>query len=336
MPSKGSKKTTIRDVARLAGVSTASVSRYLNGKKGAMTEQTAQNIQAAIQKLNYVPSFTARAMNNNASKMVAFVVSNIEDYFSVEIFRGASQVLENSGYVTVLMDTNSSLQREQELLESINQRSFDGLLLQPLTNDAQEIAKRAVRQFPIVIMDRELELSAWPQVVTNNYQASYNATRDFVAQGIDEVVVVSSQIQSASTRRQRYQGIKDALQSGQSLKTIEFNESDFSVEEVLNLLRRMIDPRKKTVLFSLKERWLLNFLPPLMREGLITSENSIVTGFADTNLIESICPFARVISQHPFTMGQRAAETLLMKLKDNDQAVPGLQIIDATLKDLSE
>ena len=68
MPSKGSKKTTIRDVARLAGVSTASVSRYLNGKKGAMTEQTAQNIQAAIQKLNYVPSFTARAMNNNASK----------------------------------------------------------------------------------------------------------------------------------------------------------------------------------------------------------------------------------------------------------------------------
>lgn len=332
MPSKGSRKTTIRDVARLAGVSTASVSRYLNGKTGAMTEQTAQNIQAAIKKLNYVPSFTARAMNNNASKMVAFVVSNIEDYFSVEIFRGASQVLEKQGYVTVLMDTNSSLPREQSLLESINQRSFDGLLLQPLTNDAQEIAKRAVRQFPIVIVDRELELSAWPQVVTNNYQAAYDAMKEFVDQGIDEVVVLTSSIQAASTRRQRYQGIQHALTAQQTLKTIEFDESDFAVEDVLKQLRAVIDPNKKTVLFSLKERWLLTFLPPLMREGLITLETSEVTGFADTNLIESICPFAKVISQHPFTMGQKAAQTLLMQLEDPAQVVPGVQTIDATLQ----
>ena len=86
------------------------------------------------------------------------------------------------------------------------------------------------------------------------------------------------------------------------------------------------------MLFSLKERWLLEFLPRLMQDGLINQESTRVTGFADTSLIKAICPYAQVISQNPSYMGERAAEVLLKMLKGESREIDDI-VIKATFAD---
>ncbi|WP_251547764.1 LacI family DNA-binding transcriptional regulator [Limosilactobacillus caecicola] len=324
MAKNGNKKRpTIRDVAALSGVSVATVSRFLNGKTNKMTAATAENIKGAIEKLNYIPNSAAREMSHNRSMIVAIVVANVADYFSTEVFKGASRQLEKAGYVPVLLDSGGNLNHEQHLLNSVNLHGFDGLIFQPLTNDTDSIKGTLTRKFPVVILDRELKRSPWPQVVTNNYEAAKKMTNTFVKQGFGHIVVLSAQIDQASTRRERYRGIMD---SSTNVDLIEIDEQNFNHDEVYTHLVKLLTTGESTALFSLKERWLLEFLPQLMQDELIDPQKIQVTGFADTSLIKAICPSARVISQNPDYMGKRAADTLLEMLDGNHSEIDDIVI----------
>ena len=90
------KRPTIRDVAKVADVSVATVSRFLNGKTQKMSDQTAERIRVAIKKMNYVPNSAAREMARNSSRIIAVLAANIADYFSVEIYRGISSRVEEA------------------------------------------------------------------------------------------------------------------------------------------------------------------------------------------------------------------------------------------------
>lgn len=320
---KKKKRPTIRDVAALAGVSVATVSRYLNGKTNKMTSATANKIKEAIAKLQYIPNPAAREMSHNKSMIVVIVVANVADYFSTEIFKGASRKLEAAGYVPVLLDSGANQSHEKRILNSVNIHGFDGLLFQPLTSDTALIQSELTRHFPVVILDRDLKRSPWPQVVTDNYQAARNTTQHFVEEGFQHVVVLSSTIKQASTRQERYQGIAD---SADDVSVIEIDENHFDRDQVYQQLSSLLDQQQKTMLFSLKERWLLEFLPRLMQDGLINQSNTRVTGFADTSLIKAICPYAQVISQNPSYMGERAAEVLLKMLKGDGQEIDDIVI----------
>lgn len=323
------KRATIRDVAKLANVSVATVSRFLNGKKEKMTAQTAATIADAIEKLKYVPNSAAREMSNNSSKIVAVLIANLADYFSTEIFEGASKKLEAAGYIPVLLNTDSDQRHEQQLLNSINLHGFDGLLFQPLNSDTKVIKEELTRDFPVVILDRKLNRSEWPQVITDNYDASKNATEQFTQSGYKHIVVLSSTIEVASTRRDRFKAIQD---TASDIDVVEIDELNFNHEEVYKKLKAKLTVNKKSLLFSLKERWLLEFLPELMKDNIISKEQCMVTGFADTKLIKSICPYAKVISQNPSYMGEQAAE-LLLRMLNNDEHVPETLVIKAKFKE---
>jgi LacI family kdg operon repressor len=322
------KRATIRDVAKVADVSVATVSRYLNGKTKKMTAQTAAKIAEAIEKLRYVPNSAAREMSNNSSKIIAVLVANLNDYFSIEAFKGASQVLEKKGYVPVLLNSGADTEHEKQLLQSINIHGFDGLIFQPLSNDRNAIKAKLTRDFPLVILDRELDRSQWPQVITDNHRATVNTCEYFINQGFTHIVVLSSTISEASTRQERYNAIKE---TSSNVDLVEIDENHFNRQKTFAQLKEALAGNEKSVLFSLKERWLLEFLPQLMKEKVIQDGQQAVTGFADTSLIKSICPYAKVISQDPFYMGQQAAD-ILLKMLTSQESIPGNVIISAQLK----
>ena len=322
------KRPTIRDVAKVADVSVATVSRFLNGKTQKMSDQTAERIRVAIKKMNYVPNSAAREMARNSSRIIAVLAANIADYFSVEIYRGVSSRVEEAGYISVLLNSGSSLTHERQLLHSINQHGFDGLIFQPLTSDTEQVASELTRDFPVVVVDRDLPRSAWPKVVTDNYEAARSTTEYFADQGFQRVVVLTSTIELASTRIQRFQGIS---QAASTIETIEIDENNFQPDAVYGALKKALSRPGKCLLFALKERWLLEFLPRLMKEHVIDEKKTAVTGFADTALIGSICPYAKVVSQNPFLMGQRAGEILLQMLK-GEKNIPEESVIKAQFK----
>lgn len=327
---KGKKRNAnMKDVAAVAGVSIATISRYLNGNLNRMSKDTAKRIKIAIDKLNYVPNSAARQMITRSSKMIAVVVANIDDYFSTELFKGVSSILESNGYIGALFDSDSKIERETQLLKKINSHTFDGLILQPLTERTDNIANQIRREIPITIVDRELTPAPWPQVVTNNYQAAYDATEAFKNKGFSNVIVITSDISQASTRQERYDGIAAVANS---IEMVEVSEESYNHATVLTkLINLLTQATENTLIFGLKERWLLEFLPTLVYQGYVDGEKAVATGFADTDLLQNLAPSIHLINQNPFLMGASAAEVMVNSLAGKTEN-QGKIVIPAHLK----
>lgn len=312
------KKATIRNVAELADVSIASVSRYLNNKsEGHLSKEKAYSIEQAIKKLKYIPNLAARQMATNRSKTIAVVVSNIDDYFSTELFKGASNILHVKGYEAFLLDTNSDQSQEKELIKTVSSSFFDGLLFQPLSSNIMTILSEFIHDIPTVILDRRLSCTRWPQVISNNIEVSKNATKYFLNKGCDDILILSSELKIASTRRDRYSGICSVANPRQ-IHLIQIDEETYNhiaiKKKIEIFLHEQEKYKKKTLIFSFKERWLLEFIPMLIADGFLNTNSVYVTGFSDTKLAHLFLPASKLISQNPYLMGASAAETLLKLL----------------------
>lgn len=308
------KTVNIKDVAALAGVSIATISRYLNGDLKRMSKATADKVRDAIEMLNYVPNSSARQMITKSSKMIAVMVANIDDYFSSELFKGVSSILESRGYIGTLFDVDSDNEREKRLLTAIGSQVFDGLIIQP-SNSPQAIQESLHRNLPIVIVDREVDTSPWPQILTDNYEASRDATASFVKEGYEHIVVLSSKVELARTRMERFRGVQSAASD---IDLIEVSEKSYNHAAIYQQLEKAIKgSNKKTLLFALKERWLLEFIPDLIYQGYLSNDQVAITGFSDTDTARRLLPKARLITQKPYLMGASAAEVLLKQLAGN-------------------
>ncbi|ABJ63602.1 LacI family DNA-binding transcriptional regulator [Levilactobacillus brevis] len=328
MARKANKNANIKDVAALAGVSIATVSRFLNGNLGRMSAATATKVQEAITKLNYVPNSVARQMITQSSKLIAVIVANIDDYFSTELFKGISSILESRGYIGVLFDANADIEREKTLLRAIGSRGFDGLILQSFSNP-QTVQEILHQQMPVVSVDREMDACPWPQVVTDNFEAAKAATTAFRQQGYQHVVVLTSELELSRTRQERYRGI---LAAAQDVDVLEVSESSYNHSEVHQRLTQLITQNdQKTVAFALKERWLLEFFPNLIISGLIDNQTVTATGFADTDFIRRMEPKLTLITQNPFLMGASSAEIMLRQLA-GEKVAPEKMVIPAKLQ----
>lgn len=306
----------IRDVAALAKVSTATVSRFLNGDLNRMSEKTAERVRQSIDKLNYVPSSAARQMKTRSSKLIALIVANTDDYFSTELFKGVSSILESNGYIGTMLDSDSDLQREGKLMKAVNNNTFDGLIIQPFST-IRKIESTVKREVPIVIVDRETPQAPWPQVVTNNFEASRDATNYFLSKGYSHFIVLTSGLSAAANRRERYLGV---LSSAKNVDVVEVSEASYNHRHVYKKLINLLKASdEKTVIFALKERWLLEFIPNLIIQGYLDNDKLTATGFADTDMAKRLEPKLKLISQNPFLIGAISAEVMIRSLKSGKQ-----------------
>lgn len=306
-------KININDVANLAGVSIATVSRYLNNERNRMSKVTAKKVGQAIEKLNYVPNAAARQLITSKSKTIAVIVVNISDTFSSTIFKGISSILEPADYISVMLDTNSNQETEGELINAVGLNTYDGLILQPLSSDVAKIKSEVKRELPIVTLDRKLNFSPWPQVLIDNYNASKNAAKYFRKNDYKQVILLTSAIAIASTRQERVDGIKDIYPQA---KIIEIDEENYNHTKIYQKITTLLGKEEeKTVVFSLKERWLTEFLPTLIEESYLKKNgNVLISGIADTEIVPSIWSEAMMVRQDPYTMGREAAKLLLNEI----------------------
>ena len=146
------KKVTIKDVAREAGVSIATISRYLNQNYSSMSEATKNRIEEVIQNLNYHPNKMAQGLKGQ-SRTIAVVVVNMSYPFCVSVIRSISEVLNESGYSLLVCETGEDPDKELTLLRSLVANGVDGIILQ--TNGKNnDVLHDLAKKMPIVLVDR--------------------------------------------------------------------------------------------------------------------------------------------------------------------------------------
>jgi LacI family kdg operon repressor len=151
------KKFTISDIAKSAGVSKTTVSRYINGKFEYMSEETRKRIEMIIQVANFHPNRLARSLKSQKSRLIGLVIADIESPFSASIIKGVGDYLQISGYNMIIVNSDNNVEKEQESINSLISQQVDGLIVNTTTRRNPFLIDLANKGLPIVLADRFVE-----------------------------------------------------------------------------------------------------------------------------------------------------------------------------------
>jgi LacI family kdg operon repressor len=174
---------TIADVARDAGVSKTSVSRYLGGEIALLAEGTRTQIESSIARLGYQPNQMARGLKRGRTRLIGMVVADVLNPYSVAVLNGAEAACQEHGYTLMLCNTANDEQRERQSLAALRSYSVEGLLVHTQGRSLRELQQLAAGPIPVVLIDRKLAGLQVDLVGLDNHHAARMATRHLMDQG---------------------------------------------------------------------------------------------------------------------------------------------------------
>jgi LacI family kdg operon repressor len=203
---------TIAGVARAAGVSKTSVSRYLGGDLSVLSDHKREQIKAAIERLGYRPNRLARGLKRGQTRLVGFVVADIVNPYSVAVIQGAEAAARARGYTMLLSNTGGSLETEQQVLSVLVSYSVEGIILNATAPAMAGLADLVPETTPLVLADRRPEGAGGVDFVgLANRAATRQAVKHLIDNGYRDLALFGQPPQGVSTRRERGAAFLEAV-----------------------------------------------------------------------------------------------------------------------------
>lgn len=309
------KDVTIQDVATKVGVSKTTVSRYLNGHFGNMSHDTRQLIKEVIEELNYRPNRQAQSLKTKKSHLLGLMVADIQNSYSGYWINAMQEMLVGTNYQLMIMTSNNSEEQELHNIRKLLDQNIDGMMLQPVTMDAEKYRFLYDSKLPVVLIDRTLRANFWPTIQSNNFQVTKQLALEIAAKGYQRIVHVSEPIEDVSPRLERYDAIKLIAHEHQmELLTLEVDGR----QEVIDQFISQLDVKgKRTGFFAANGTVLNQIIKALRSYNLSFPDDCGICGYDDLMIGEVLMPTLTAISQRPELIGRRSTEVLLEMIKGN-------------------
>lgn len=320
---------TIREVAFLAGLSEATVSRALNGTRN-VDPKLADRVNAAAEKLSYRPSRVAQSLRVKRSKMWALVISDIRNTFFTEILRGIEEIAWESGTTVMVCNTDDKVDREASYLEMLHDENIAGVIISPASSRVDNLRALLQNGTPVVSIDRYIEKNACDSVMVDNHKAAREAVNHLLDQGYNRVACITGP-QDVSTARERGEGWALALEErGIHPATDLIRFSDFQLsggrEAMTNLLEMKAPP---DAVFVTNNQMTMGALHSIFKFGIVVPTQLGVVGFDDEPWTTIIRPALTIVRQPNVEIGRRAGKILFDRI--NGESGPARVIMDADL-----
>ncbi len=318
--------STIADVARQAGVSPATVSRYLVGKP----VRTERAIRQAIEELRFRPSHVARSLKSGRTSHLALVVPDVTNPFFAAVVKGAESISRQAGYTMVLYNTDESSELESQIILDLPGR-VDGVILAPAAEDATGHKRLGEAGIPVVFLDREaLPAGQCDTVVVDNLGGAREAAEHLVGLGHRRIAMITGAPDS-TPGRERAQGFAAALESWNAALADElvvgggFRE-DGGYQAMLRLLAL---PEPPTAVFATNNLMTFGALRALRDMAISVPAQLSLVGFDDHELAPLLSPALTVVHRPMEEQGVLAMRLLVQRLRGKRSAEPS-RIVLAT------
>lgn len=300
--------TTIKDVARRAGVAPSTVSNYLTGN-ARVSPPTAERIQEAIEALGYIPNMAARSLRINQTRTFGLIVPDISNPFFSEIVRTIGHVSQRMEYALILCDSGGDGEREKALLANLLSQRVDGILMihTGRRSDYAELAQKAAR--PIVFVDREVR--GWRSVVTDNVAGGRLAARHLLGLGHERIGILAGNTHVRNVQERLEGFIGEVNAHGLSVDSSYIISGDQTLEtgrEVDFLLKLRQPP---TAIFATNDIIALGAWRKLVEMGVRIPEDISLIGYDNIEMTEITVPALTTIGQDKHEMGRQAVLALL-------------------------
>jgi len=311
-------RATIADVALKAGVSKATVSRFLNNRDKLLSREIAARVETAIDALGYSPSPMAQALKRGRSRLIGLVVADIANPFSVAVLRGAEKACQEAGYLVMLFNLGNASEREREGIEALASYQVEGFILNTLGGDPAAAGEMARHGKPAVLVDRKHGAMHADFVSLNNADAVQRAVTHLLDNGWTELLFVTEPVAGVSSRAERETAFRDAVArrdkraAGRSLEI--GDGSDDALDQALRDLARRAGRRAPAVVSS-NALVTLRVAAAVARLGWQFGRDLGFVGFDDTDWAPLIGPGLTTIAQPTDDLGRVAVSCLLERLQ---------------------
>ncbi|WP_342117681.1 LacI family DNA-binding transcriptional regulator [Pseudoduganella sp. OTU4001] len=314
---------TIRDVATAAGVSTATVSKFVNGTQR-FSPAVEARLTSVIEQLGYRSNPMAQSMITGRTKAIGLSVLDITNPHFTSVVKGANRVAQAHGYTVLLVDTEETQERERQLLEALSRR-VDGMIVYSRTPE-EELGWLLALDRPAVYFGRPERL-ALPAVASDDQLGAFMVTRHLLTQGHKRVAYLS--FAPSRRDRERMAGVREALAAlGLELTVFEADAPSADGGERLSSAI-MLGRQPPDALVCYNDLTALGFLKGAQELGFNVPDDISVAGFDNIQYGSFATPGLTSVDLHSERMGAAAMQKLLASIEG--QEVEPLTVIDAQL-----
>lgn len=316
---------TIKDVARLAGVSTATVSRVL-ANEGYVSEEARKSVLAAMAQLHYQPSRVARSLRTQRSKILGLIISDIQNPFFISLVRAVEDVAQQHHYGVFLCNADENSEKEQFYLDLMQAEQVAGVIVSPTKEREDPCLQLLTADIPFVVVDRKMADVEVDTVVVDNTQSTYELINHLIEDGHRRIGAVIG-ITIATTGRERYEGYMRALQEHQLPLSPDLLRTGMPREEVgSRLAGELLDlPEPPTAIFTGNNLLTQGALRAISQRGLSIPNDIALAAFDELEWMSLVQPGLTVIKQPTYEIGKMAAELLLQRIANPGQ--PAQQVV---------
>lgn len=308
-------KTTINEVAKLAGVSKATVSRVMNDSKPVNKEKHDRVIQA-IKELEFRPSTVARGLVHKRTGLVGVVIPDITNPFFAEMVRGVEEVVREKNYNMILCNTFHSFEREMSTLNMLMDKYVDGIIFMTakVTPEHREFFKK--NQLPVTFINRKCEDIHVSSLDIDNYQAAHDMTTFFLKRGHRRVAIIRAPLTDKTSGFERFRGYQDAMRAyGVEPDHSLVMRSNFKIESTYKSVKRFLKTQQMvTAIFATSDLMAMGAIKCLKDHGIRVPQDVEVAGFDDIPMASYYIPSITTVRQPITEMGKTATKMLIREI----------------------
>lgn len=329
------KRVTIKDVAREADVSIATISYVVNNKEN-LSKETIDRVNDAIKKLNYIPDLSARSLVNRKSNLIGIVIPQTEpgkqlmfsNPFYGEFLSGVEYTARLNGYLVIISGADAN----ESYFEFSSKRNLDGIIILGMYPEEfySELKKS---QIPIVLIDSYCDDHYFHSIQINDRYGGYLATKYLLEKGHKSIAIVTGKIKKEGVSEKRYLGYRDALKEfGISFKPENVFEGAVDYDYALNIAEKLINTDEITAVFATADILAMGMMKRLKQMGKKIPDDISVVGFDDIHITNLIDPGLTTVKQNIYGKGEASVKLLLdcieKKVKGKQEIILPIEIIE--------
>lgn len=321
---------TIKDIARMAKVSTATVSKVLNGKDQYISQETRKKILDIVEREGYIPNGVAKSLKMKKTKTIGVIMPDVMNPFFAEMARGAEDAAEKKGYTVIICNSDNNKNKEEKYLNMLQEKMVDGIIM----TASEGISSSAIEKcnIPMVLVDRVLE-SDKPigNIAINNVKGTFMATNYLIDKGCKNIGFISSKIVN-DLSKDRFEGYKLALKK----KGFKVNESkiylgNFTIETGYNGVQYLFSKGEVDGICCGNDLIAIGAIRSIKEKGLNIPDDIKVIGFDDISISKYVDPPLTTIRQPIYKMGLEAVNMLISiieKKSKNMKKVLNVELVE--------
>ncbi|WP_125154618.1 LacI family DNA-binding transcriptional regulator [Clostridium rectalis] len=304
---------TIKDIAKEASVSIATVSRVINNKSQGVGKETRKKILSIMEKYNYVPSSVARGLVTKKTNIIGLILPDINNPFFPGIVRGAEDAANKYGYNIILCNTDDNEKRERTYIQILKEKCVEGILYTSILNNKNKNVKLFYQHnIPFVSLDRSVDMKNVPFVCTNGEIGMHKIVEYLVQNGHAEIAYISGEKQ-IETSYSRLQGYKKALNKfGIPINEKIIKYGDYKINSGRACIRELLDSNETfTAVACENDLMAIGALEVLNNRNIKVPQQISITGYDNIFLTNVTFPKLTTIAQPTYDMGYKAVELLM-------------------------